>query len=215
MPGGSPTSAPLRSILSSVCLPRPHSDPLLFLCPGARLVPSGGTARRCRRVASPARSAGTTAMFCRNTMAGAGSATAGSPLSREPRRPLPPGGGTQERPGRSCTAHTPAWNGHSAAMQPSSLPTLRNKVQPRFPHPFPAPLQSPARSAFTRHRSRPPSPSPPPAVKPLSRPQPLRRKEREAGSAARSRWPGAPRRGERTESGRKHCRLGFVPSPPL
>lgn len=150
----------------------PLHPSLLFLCSGARPVPSGGTARRCRRVASPTRSAGTTAMFCRNTMAGAGSAAAGSPLSRAPRRPLPPGGGTQEGRGRSHTAHTPAWNGHSAAMQPSSLPTLRNKVQPGFPHPFPAPLQSPARSAFTRHRCRPPSPSAPPAVIPAAAPPP-------------------------------------------
>lgn len=215
MPGGSPTFAPLHSILPSVSLPRPRSGPLLFLCPGARPVPSGGTARRCRRVASPARSADIPQCFAA-TRWPEPARLLPAPLYRG--RPvalcLPAG---EHR--RDAGAHTPRTlrlgSGTTRRCSPSSLPALRNKVEPHFPHPLPAPLQSPSRREFTLHRSRPPAH---PHLQRLSRPQPLRRKGREA-SEQRCAEPLA--RGSRkmgTEKVRQEAlppRLCPPPSPPL
>lgn len=203
MPGGGPTSAPLRSILpSSSSAPGPgrcRAGALRGAAGGSRARPGVQALPQCfaaTRWPEPVRLLpaplyrGRPVALClpagerrrdagahtpRTLRLGTGTARRCSP------RPFQPFATRYSRA-------SPTLSPHLCKVQPAAHSHDTDAVPPAHPH-----LQR------------------------LSRPQPLRRKGREgkrAGSTAWSRWLGAPGRGERRGSGRKHCRLGFAPSPP-
>lgn len=222
-PSPSPWQPPSSRIPAS-----PTLGSLFFLSPGA---PAGaeraGCGRCAGRAASPASSAGTTAIFCRIRLGWCRLPSAvGAPSPSVSRR--------GRAAGARARSHIPAGSGQSAAEQPripSAVPSQQGTAvlpPPNAPAPpAPVPLQSPARSRSTHPLPQPhcadPAPPVPPTPPPAfpGRPAPVPPLARSPGKDGRGqrrawcRWPGlreaagcgeSRARWQRAPAG-SHCRL--------